>query len=369
MKLFTLRLSRALLNDRLLLVLVILALVLTLCFRPALSLLAGSIDWSTILTLSGLLILARGLEYSGMLDQLARAMMTHLKQLRSLAIFLVLTAALLSTLLTNDIALFVVVPLTLGLRHLAVLPISRLIVFEALAVNAGSLLSPIGNPQNILLWQQSGLSFWGFTGQMLPLAGLCMLGLLGLTVWSFPAQTVALHPAPIAKSSDRLLANICAVLFVGFIVAVEYKQAAWGLVVVLCLIGWKERKLVLQADWQLILVFILMFVDIALLSQWPVVHDAIEPFAHGNPGLQFLSSALVSQFISNVPATILMLQYTAPSAAIAYGVNIGGFGLVLGSMANLIALRISGDRSIWWAFHAYSFPALIFSLVVGWCLI
>ncbi len=365
MKSVCLRVSSALLRDRLLLALIAIALILSVLLRPGVAFYQDAIDWATIMTLSGLLILARGLEASGMLNVLARALMTHLHQQRALALFLVLAAALLSTLLTNDIALFVVVPLTLGLRHLAVLPISRLIIFEALAVNAGSLLSPIGNPQNILLWQQSGLTFWGFVLQMLPLGTLCMFGLLGLTAWRFPATKIALHAQPPAQPSDHGLAYLCSVLFVCFVTAVEYKQAAWGLIAVLLIIGWQARALILHADWPLILVFMLMFVDIGLLSHWSVLHAWLELLGQGGATAQLWTAALVSQFISNVPATILMLQYTPPSAAIAYGVNIGGFGLALGSMANLIALRMSDDKTIGWAFHAYSFPALAFSMTAA----
>ncbi len=86
---------------------------------------------------------------------------------------------MLSTFLTNDVALFIIVPLTLTLRKLCEIPVSRLIIFEALAVNAGSLLTPIGNPQNILLWGRSGLSFAAFTWQMAPLALVMMLSLTG----------------------------------------------------------------------------------------------------------------------------------------------------------------------------------------------
>jgi di/tricarboxylate transporter len=101
---------------------------------------------------------------------------------RRLAMFMVLAAALLSTFLTNDVALFIVVPLTITLKRLCEIPVNRLIIFEALAVNAGSLLTPIGNPQNILIWGRSGLSFAGFIAQMAPLAGAMMLTLL-LLCW------------------------------------------------------------------------------------------------------------------------------------------------------------------------------------------
>lgn len=118
---------------------------------------------------------------------------------RKLALFMVFSAALLSTFLTNDVALFIVVPLTLTLRKLCEIPVTRLIIFEALAVNAGSLLTPIGNPQNILLWGRSGLSFTAFTGQMAPLALAIVATLLawaGLLSRINRCSTTAVPPAP-----------------------------------------------------------------------------------------------------------------------------------------------------------------------------
>jgi len=97
------------------------------------------------------MLLTKGIEVSGYLDHAGRRILGRLRHERPLALFLVSAAAVLSTVLTNDIALFIVVPLTLGLRNVAALPVSRLIIFEALAVNAGSLLTPIGNPPEYLV--------------------------------------------------------------------------------------------------------------------------------------------------------------------------------------------------------------------------
>ena len=137
----------------------------------------AAIDWHTIITLSGLMLLTKGVELSGYFDVLGRKMVRRFATERRLAMFMVLAAALLSTFLTNDVALFIVVPLTITLKRLCEIPVNRLIIFEALAVNAGSLLTPIGNPQNILIWGRSGLSFAGFIAQMAPLAGAMMLTL------------------------------------------------------------------------------------------------------------------------------------------------------------------------------------------------
>src|SRR4029077_3382794 len=97
------------------------------------------VDWRTIATLTGLLALTKGVELSGYLPRLAQRLVTVMSTERRLAVFLVLATALLATVLTNDVALFVMVPLTLTLtlRNSGV-PLTRLIVFEALAANAGS---------------------------------------------------------------------------------------------------------------------------------------------------------------------------------------------------------------------------------------
>jgi len=116
----------------------------------------AAIDWHTIITLSGLMLLTKGVELSGYFDVLGRKMVRRFATERRLAMFMVLAAALLSTFLTNDVALFIVVPLTITLKRLCEIPVNRLIIFEALAVNAGSLLTPIGNPQNILIWGRDG---------------------------------------------------------------------------------------------------------------------------------------------------------------------------------------------------------------------
>ncbi|WP_231500644.1 MULTISPECIES: SLC13 family permease [unclassified Halomonas] len=136
-----------------------------------LSEMADRVHWTTLVVLTGLMLLSRALELSGYLTLWGRQLLALLRGERRLAVGLILFSGLLSAIVTNDVALFIVVPLTLSLAGMATLPIERLIVFEALAVNAGSSLSPIGNPQNLYLWQLSGIRFGDFLWVMLPLGG------------------------------------------------------------------------------------------------------------------------------------------------------------------------------------------------------
>ncbi|KHK49701.1 membrane protein [Ralstonia sp. A12] len=316
------------------------------------------VDWHTIAALAGLLILTKAVESSGMLQLLGVRLVDAVSSERVLALSLVGASAALSTLLTNDVALFVIVPLTVGLRQLAKLPVTRLVIFEALAVNAGSALTPIGNPQNLFLWHQSGLSFGAFVWQMAPMVALLMVLLLVATWLAFPSHEIHLH----AETGDvelhkRLLLPALA-LYMPFLVLTDlgYPLAALAGLVVLYLIG--ARYVLARVDWGLLLVFVLMFIDLRLVAQLGAVRQALDALALTNPIHLYWAGIGVSQVISNVPAAILLAEYSHDWPVIAFAVSVGGFGTLVGSLASLIALRMAGDRRAWLAFHAYSVPFL-----------
>ena len=117
------------------------------------------------------------------------------------------------------------------------------------------------------------------------------------------------------------------------------------------------------------MVFILMFIDIRLLTQLHFVQTLVEAIPHFSQLELFISALLGSQVISNVPATILLVNYSMAYKVIAYGVNAGGFGLAIGSLANIIALRMAPERHLWLRFHLHSFPFLILSALIAWALL
>ncbi|WP_296225522.1 anion transporter [Ralstonia sp. UBA689] len=317
------------------------------------------VDWHTVAALAGLLILTKAVEASGMLQLLGQRLVDVVSSERALALSLVGVSAALSTLLTNDVALFVIVPLTVGLRQVAKLPVTRLVIFEALAVNAGSALTPIGNPQNLFLWHQSGLSFGAFVWQMAPMVALFMALLLVATWLAFPAHEIHLH----AETGDielhkRLLLPALA-LYVPFLVLTDlgYPLAALAGLVVLYLVG--ARYVLARVDWGLLLVFVLMFIDLRLVAQLGIVRQALDALVLANPMHLYWAGIGVSQLISNVPAAILLAEYSHDWPVIAFAVSVGGFGTLIGSLANLIALRMADDRRAWQVFHAYSIPFLV----------
>lgn len=322
------------------------------------------VDLPTLAALTGLLLLTKAVELSGGLQHLGQWLLQAMATERRAALALVLAAALLSTVLTNDVALFVVVPLTLGMGRLAPVPVVRLVVFEALAVNTGSALTPIGNPQNLFLWQLSHDSFAAFTLQMLPLVAGLMVLLLAWTALAFSGRPLVLHSTAPAPAVDRPLLWAALALYLPFLVLTDQHQALWAMAAVAVLIGGLRPAVLRQLDWGLLLVFVLMFIDLRLLAGLAPVRGLMagQDLLHG-PTLFWMGVA-GAQLISNVPAAIVLAEYTQNWRVVAWAVNVGGYGLMLGSLANLIALRLLGDPRGWRVFHAHALPFL--ALACGW---
>ena len=362
-------LGRGLREDRFFQVLLAVAAALAL-FGPApLASYPALVDWATIAALTGLLALTQALDASGALLRLGRWLLRFMATERRAALSLVLAAALLSTVLTNDVALFVVVPLTLGVCRLAGVAATRYVVFEALAVNAGSALTPIGNPQNLFLWQRSGVSFAAFVAQMAPLVGLMMAALLALTALSFRGRPLRAPPPAAAAPLDRPLLAAALLLYGPFLVAADLHHAGWALAVVLVLLLGLRPRVLLALDWGLLLLFVLMFVDLRLLAALPAVQSAIAGLGLGEPRHLYLAGIAASQLVSNVPAAIALAEYSSDWRVMAYGVSVGGFGWMLGSLANLIALRLAGDRKAGLLFHLVAGPFLALATAMGWLLL
>ncbi|HDR9506645.1 citrate transporter [Burkholderia cepacia] len=349
----------------------VLGLIVLQWVRPQpFSVLAGRVDWQTVATLAGLLMLTKALELSGCLMWLAHRIVHHVHSERGLAMLLVVFAAVLSMWLTNDVALFVVVPLMVSLRALTPLPFRRLVIVVALAVNAGSVATPLGNPQNLFLWQLSGMSFGRFVVTLGPLAIALMALLLALTACAFRAKPLDLSGDVVALPVQRMHALIAAVLFAAFVLFADAHHPLPGLVAVAIVLFVVKRDAVLKIDWLLLLIFVLMFVVLRSAAALPVVHDAIAHARLDSPLRVFAAGAVLSQGISNVPAAILLSEFTHDWRALAFGVSVGGFGFAIGSLANLIAVRLAKEPRMWLPFHLVSIPFALVSAALGaWLLV
>ena len=317
------------------------------------------VDWQTVGALAGLLAITQGVEKSGMLQAAARRLLAHTHSQRGLALALTATAALLSALVTNDVSLFLLVPLTRVLAVQAHLPLARLVVLQALAVNAGSALTPIGNPQNLYLWHRSGESFFGFMAMMGPTVAIMLFWLFVAAWWLVPRTPIALRGETEAAPGQPRLLALAGVLFVGFVVALDRQWLLPGLGVVLGVFLVTYPRVLRGIDWALLAIIALMFVDLRQLAELPAVAALLGHWPIDTGWRTYLAAIVTSQFISNVPAAILLDRYVHDLPALAAGVSVGGFGCVLGSLANLIALRLAKLPNGLREFHRVSIPFLL----------
>ena len=353
-------------RDHLLQALLVLAVALAVADPRAPHDYLSWLDLPTLSGLCGLLVLAQGVVASGHVQRFALHLVEHLRSVRALALVLVLLAAALATVLTNDVALFLVVPLTLAIDRVAQVPRQRLVIFEALAVNAGSTFSPIGNPQNLLLWQHSGFGFFRYVVALAPAGAVLLAVLLVACGLAFPGQPVRLQESPVGQPRlDTPLLAGSLVLLVAMVVALQegFAVTAALAVIVIGLAGF--RAVLVRVDWLLLVTFAAMFVGLGHLAALPWVQAHVGALAWHDPRVAYTGGIVLSQAISNVPAAVLLQPYVPNVTLLAAAVNVGGSGLMIGSLANLIALRLDGSRGIGWRFHAWSIPYLVVTAVLA----
>jgi len=352
--------SAKLRSEWLLLLFAALGLVLAVLDPQPLAAYRRWLQLPTLAGLLGLLIAIQGIRDSGLVQHAAVAVVARAHSLRSLGLLLVSATALLSMVLTNDVSLFLIVPLTLAIGGISNLPVTRMVVLEALAVNAGSTLSPIGNPQNLLLWQHAGLPFLRFAAAMLPAAAVMFALVATFTLLWLPRGRIALTSAHIdgRVNSTRLgIGSLLALL--GMVLLMEYHRAPLGATLLLALFALLARRSLARIDWLLLLTFAAIFLGLGHFAELPLVRHALDRLDFRDPLTLYASGIVASQLISNVPATVLLLDRTPDAIALAVAVNVGGFGVAIGSLANLIALRLAKQPRGLRLLHLVSIPFLL----------
>ena len=162
----------------------------------------------------------------------------------------------------------------------------------------------------------------------------------------------------VAAREPRLLA-VSVLLFILFVVALDKGWLPWGLALVMGAYALWRPRLLLAIDWTLLAIIGLMFIDLRQLAALPALASWANQLPIGSGWRAYLAAVATSQFISNVPAAILLERYVHDLPALAAGVSVGGFGCVIGSLANLIALRLARLPNGLAEFHRISIPFLL----------
>lgn len=311
------------------------------------------VDFKTLAILFCLMSVMAGLQKIGVFDQIAKKLLGHVRSGRGIVLTLVLLCFFSSMLITNDVALITFVPFTFIVLHMLgaeqrdrlLLPV---VVMQTIAANLGSMLTPIGNPQNLYLYGKAGLSVPAFVMLMLPYTVLSLILLVGWGLFLSRGhfQMPELGEAPQDEKHAVVSLAIYLALFLLCLLAVGHIlpwQAVFAAVLVTVFVT--DRTVLAKVDYALLLTFVGFFVFIGNVGRISAFREFLQSFIAGR---EIYTAIAASQVISNVPAALLLSGFTEDFAELIVGTNLGGLGTLIASMASLISYKHiakeAGDR-------------------------
>ncbi len=322
----------------------------------------GYMDFKTLSILFCLMAVMAGLQEAGVFRFVAEKLLQKVRRLWQLVLILVMLCFFFSMLITNDVALITFVPfafIVLGLmgeqkeREL-IIPV---VVMQTIAANLGSMLTPMGNPQNLYLYGKAGLRLGEFIMLMLPytLAALVLLAVYCLYLGKKGARKaqggpnddtvqigVSFDGKTVLKGREPAILRYL-ILFVLCLLAVARKiPYPVVLVTVVVMLAIFDRRLFAKIDYALLLTFAGFFVFIGNMGRVPAFYSFLQEMIEGN---EVLTAVVSSQVISNVPAALLLSGFTDNYEALILGTNLGGLGTLIASMASLISYKYIGKEN------------------------
>ena len=320
--------------------------VFSMFFVPPDAQYVGYIDFRTLAILFSLMSVMAGLRRQGVFDRLGRALLARTRNTLQLVLVLVGLCFFGSMLITNDVSLLTFVPFTFVVlnrlgpdAHRSLL--IPVVCMQTIAANLGSMLTPIGNPQNLYLYGKSGMSMGAFVRLMLPYT---LVSLVLLLVWAAAVcrkSSVVLSAdglsAPLDAPGNRRIILLDLALFVICLLSV-IRVLPYGIAfaAVLVCTFCADRNTLRTVDYSLLLTFVAFFIFIGNLGRIPAFSGWLQELLTGR---EVLVAVLASQITSNVPAALLLSGFTAKTEALIIGTNLGGLGTLIASMASLISYR------------------------------
>lgn len=326
------------------------------------------IDFSVISLLFCLMAAVQGFSTEGLPEFMSKKLTSRIHSSKALAAVLAALCFFLSMLMTNDVALITFVPLTLMLFKGRQELLIRTVVLETAAANLGSMATPVGNPQNLYIYSHYGYSLPDFFAVMLPLSGFCLI-LLALSLVFIPKEQIEQGSAKAQFKPTKCFWVYCGIFAVSLCTVarlLDYRICLAATVTALLIFN---RKIFAKVDYALLGTFICFFVFVGNISAVPEIQYLISSAADGR---ELLLSCGLSQIISNVPCAIMLSGFTENADALLRGVNIGGMGTLIASLASLISyklyVRSDGAKKgrYFLEFSIYNFAFLGILLAAAW---
>lgn len=311
-----------------------LAIITSFISSPKLS----YIDFKVLILLFNLMVVVVAFKELKVLDSIAISLLRKCSTYTSISFALVFITFLASMIVTNDVALITFVPLSIVVAKKSDINVLKIVILQTLAANLGSSFTPMGNPQNLFIYSFYNLDPSDFFKITAPLVILSVLFLSVIILKSKKIKLdLHLEDVEIKNKKDVIFFSILfAIILLSVFHIVDYRLA---FIITLLTVLILNKKLLIQIDYSLLITFIGFFIFIGNISTM----DSIRSFMMGilnSPQSTFITSILSSQVISNVPATMLLSGFTNNFKELLLGVNIGGMGTLIASLASIISYKI-----------------------------
>lgn len=331
------------------------------------------IDFGVLGVLLALMLVVAGLKEVRFLDWLAIECLNLCRSRRQVSLALVGISFFASMFVTNDVALLTFVPLALVIGKMLKMDMARVVIIQTMAANLGSMLLPAGNPQNLFLFASFSFTAWDFF-QVMTLPTLFSALLLLVLVYRRRDRAIRIALPPLPRPKKQLLILYLGLLLLNIAAVLRFfpKELIIGLTLVLVLVV--NRSLFAQVDYGLLFTFSAFFIFIGNISQTSLVRYLQEHVLSSATGT-YLAGVVASQFLSNVPAAMLLAGLTKAGEALLLGVNIGGLGTLIASMASVISYKLFTQEHPYHAgtylrmFLYYNFGCLLLLGALGYGLL
>ena len=296
------------------------------------------IDFSVLALLFCLMAVVAGLGRIGVFDWLSFNILKKNNNTKAVSIMLVCLCFFSAMLITNDVALITFVPLTISIyKNGKEGRTIFLIVMETVAANLGSLVTPVGNPQNLFLYSFYSMNIPQFFKTTLPLGAVCFVLIMSVMLFITGETLETKSEMQTVKINRVRLAEYIILFILCILVVLKVLDYRICFAVVLSALLLTDRKALKKVDYILLLTFVSFFVFVGNIGNIDAVKETVSKLISGR---ELIGSVLLSQIISNVPAAVMLSSFTQKSKDLLIGVNIGGLGTVVASLASLISYKL-----------------------------
>ncbi len=296
------------------------------------------IDFHVLSILFCLMLVVAGFKKLKVLDYLAVYVLTLCSSLRNITLALTGIAFFSSMLVTNDVALLTFVPLALVIGKRLEHDMAKIIILQTLAANLGSALTPMGNPQNLFLYAHYKMASSDFLLSMAPLAIISAVWLCFL-IGSERDQKMKVELSLPVLGPKNILVLYFAIFVVCLLAVFHFLDFRLAFAVTFLGIFVSDRSLFRRIDYALLVTFCGFFIFIGNISSLDFINQLQKEWLNNAAGVYWLG-IITSQFISNVPAAMLLAGFTSQSEALLLGVDVGGLGTLIASMASVISYKL-----------------------------